>query len=113
MDEDTLTTDTLSPGASHSSNSCSTQVSAATAGLDLSRTQPCFLRDIPNIPNIPPCAWNVRVQVEALLQEVQQLREELRSRDQTILQLNRQQVRSLKLLALAGCHRRSLRAVRS
>lgn len=53
VDEDTLTTDTLSPDASHSSNSCSTQV-------------------------------------EALLQEVQQLREELRSRDQTILQLNRQ-----------------------
>ncbi|XP_075891214.1 uncharacterized protein ccser2b isoform X2 [Nelusetta ayraudi] len=53
VDEDTLTTDTLSPDASHSSNSCSTQV-------------------------------------EALLQEVQQLREELRSRDHTILQLNRQ-----------------------
>lgn len=110
VDEDTLTTDTLSPDASHSSNSCSTQVSAATAtarARPVPEPEPCVLPHIPNIPNIPSCAWNVRVQVEALLQEVQQLREELRSRDQTILQLNRQLVRSLKLLALAGCHRRS------
>lgn len=86
-DEDTLTTDTLSPNASHSPNSCSTQVSAATTGLHLT----LLFRDIPNIPS-----WNVHMQVEALLQEVQQLREELRSRDQTISQLNRQLVRSLK-----------------
>lgn len=93
MDEDTLTTDTLSPDASHSSNSCSTQVSA-TPTFHLSASRPGYFRDVTNVLS---CACNVRVQVEALLQEVQQLREELRSRDQTITQLNRQLVRSLKL----------------
>lgn len=77
MDEDTL-----SPGASDSSHGSDTQVRTLHLQLLTGVSHNAF-------PHSPAC---VCVQVQALLQEVQQLREELRGRDRTIAQLSRQLV---------------------
>lgn len=99
-DDDTLTTDTLSPEANDSSRSSDSQVGAFQAFLLFFYRLFCF----PAFPRMPLLSRHlcVRVclcvhvcacvQVQALLQEVQQLREELRSRDRTIAQLTQQLV---------------------
>ena len=81
MDDDTLTTDTLSP----ETNSSDSQVSV-TAALSSHISQNTSLQP-------PRLSLYMCVQVQVLLQEVQQLREELRSRDRTIAQLTLQLVR--------------------
>lgn len=66
VDEDTLTTDTLSPDASHSSNSCSTQVSAATPpGSTCPEPNPAFCATFPTFltfhhaPVTCACRWRL------------------------------------------------------
>lgn len=92
--DDTLTTDNLSPEANDSSCSSDSQVGAFQAFLLFFYRLLCF----PAFPRMPLLSRHLCVcvcacmQIQALLQEVQQLREELRSRDRTIAQLTQQLV---------------------
>lgn len=101
MDEDTL-----SPGSSDSSHSSDTQVRTLHLQLLTGVSHKAFRGS--SLVCLCVC---VCVQVQALLQEVQQLREELRGRDRTIAQLSRQLV-SVHV-SVARSHRPAVRNQRA